>query len=586
MQAVTERATDAGARLFLLSCGGKPQAPRTHLRSSILCAEYSKGNPPAVQTSIEDRKTANLRTHRPSKSRWLVVTAIVVLACFSVFAVSVAHEWPFSRTSIVQALQQQLGTPVQIAGFRQFYFPHPGCVAEGLSFRRGPGSSAGPPLITIQKLVMVGSYPGLLTHHIDKVHAVGLRVSIPPPEQSEPGGGYQGSVGALSSGLTIGQIVADGAELDVMGSADDKPLIFRIPKLVLNNLEDKHPLTFNASVQIPQPPADVDVAGKFGPWQAGNAGQTRLSGSYAVRNMDLGVFGGIGGLLASKGSFDGVLQHVLVQGTTEIPKFVITRSGHPLSLKSEFHAIVNGLNGDVAFDPVTAHFAKTTIVATGTVAGTSDAPGVGKTLTMEAYSTQARVQDLVRLFIREPTSPMLGTITFRAKVTVPPEKRSFIDKVRLSGDFGIAGGSYTSPETQKNIDVLSARARGKADQVEDKDDKLGNDNYDPGRVVSNVKGHVELRNSVAHLSNISFDVPGASASVNGTYNVITERINCTGQMRLDTELSKATTGVKSFLLKIIQPLTASRKHKGSIVSLTIGGTYHNPTYTVLPVAKK
>jgi hypothetical protein len=291
-------------------------------------------------------------------------------------------------------------------------------------------------------------------------------------------------------------------------------------------------------------------------------------------------------LLASKGNFDGVLQHIQVQGATDIPKFVITRSGHPLSLNTEFHATVNGLNGDVAFDTVTAHFAKTTIVAGGTVAGTSDTPGLGKTLTMEAYSRQARVQDLVRLFIREPTSPMLGTIIFRAKVIVPPENRSFIDKVRLSGDFGIADGSYTSPDTQKNIDVLSARARGKAAQVENKDDKLGNDSYDPGRVVSNVKGHVELRHSVAHLSNISFDVPGASALVNGTYNVSTERINCTGQMQLDTELSKATTGVKSFLLKIIQPLTASRKHQGSIVSLTIGGTYHNPTYEALPVAKK
>lgn len=171
-------------------------------------------------------------------------------------------------------------------------------------------------------------------------------------------------------------------------------------------------------------------------------------------------------------------------------------------------------------------------------------------------------------------------------MTVPPEDRSFIHKVRLQGNFGIADGSYTSPETQKNIDVLSARARGKADQVENKDNKLGNDNYDPGRVVSNVKGHVELRNSVAHLTDISFDVPGASALVNGTYNVNTERIDCKGQMRLDTELSKATTGVKSFLLKVVQPLTASRKHKGSIVSLAIGGTYHNPTYTVLPIAKK
>ena len=181
---------------------------------------------------------------------------------------------------------------------------------------------------------------------------------------------------------------------------------------------------------------------------------------------------------------------------------------------------------------------------------------------------------------------MLGAVVFRAKVILPPDDRAFLDKVQLHGDFGIAGGQYTNRETQKDVDVLSARSRGKADQVEDVDDKRGNDSYDPGRVVSNVKGQVAVHNGVAHLSNVTFDVPGASAQVNGTYNLKSEQLNFDGQMHMDTKLSKATTGVKSFLLKVIQPLTASKKGKGSDVTLKIGGTYHNPTYTALPEAKK
>jgi hypothetical protein len=505
--------------------------------------------------------------------------------CLAVGAIVVAHQWPFTQTAIIQALQQQSGRTVQISSFREFYFPHPGCVAQGLTFRHNP-EGTGPPLVAIQKLVIVGSYLGLLTDHIAKIHAVGLHVTIPRRERTESQGGPPGKVGSLTTGLVIGQIVADGSEVDIERENGEKPLVFQIPKLTLNDLYDNRPLSFNATVQIPQPPAVVDVSGKFGPWQPGNAGQTSLSGSYDLRDMNLGVFGGVGGLLASKGKFAGILQHVEVQGTTDIPKFVVSRSGHPLALTTEFHAVVNGLNGDVAFDPVTAHFAKTTIVSVGTVAGTSQKEGLGKTLTMESYSADARVQDLVRLFIRESTSPMLGTIVFRAKVTIPPEDRPFLDKVRMQGDFGIAGGKYTNRETQKDVDVLSARAKGKADQVEDIDDKLGNDSYDPGRVLSNVKGHVDLRNSVAHLSNVSFDVPGASALVNGDYKLKTEELNFKGQMRLDAELSKATTGVKSFLLKIVQPLTSSKKQKGSIVSLSVGGTYHNPTYTVLPTTGK
>ncbi len=538
-----------------------------------------------MPTAVDNRETASLPVQTTHRKRWIAITSVVVLAGLLGLVVVIVRQWPFTRSAVLQALEQQSGAAVQIAGFREFYFPHPGCVAQGISFRRDV-NNAGPPLIAIQKLVIVGGYPTLLTHHIDKIHASGLRVSVSEPGQSEAGGSSPLKIGSLNSGLTIGEIDADDAEVDIIGTSGDEPLVFRIPKVRLSDLKDNHPLSFNATVQIPQPPATVDVKGKFGPWQPRNAGNTQLLGSYIVRNMDLGVFGGIGGLLTSKGRFEGPLEHVQVQGSTDIPDFVVTRSRHPLALTTDFRAVVNGLNGDVAFNPVTARFAKTTIVATGTVAGLSDKPGAGKTLTMQAYSAQARVQDLVRLFIREPTSPMLGAIIFRAKVTMPPEDRPFIDKVRLQGDFGIADGKYTSPETQKDVDVLSARARGKAEQVQEEENKLGKDDYDPGRVVSNVKGHVELRNSIATLTNVSFDVPGASALVNGTYRLKTEKINCKGEMRLDTELSKATTGVKSFLLKIIQPLTSNKKQKESIVSLSIGGTYNNPTYTVLPTTKK
>jgi len=223
-------------------------------------------------------------------------------------------------------------------------------------------------------------------------------------------------------------------------------------------------------------------------------------------------------------------------------------------------------------------------VVAGQIAG--EAGSKGKTASLEMYSRQARIEDLLRLVVNDKKPAMTGAIVFRAKAKLPPENRPFIEKVQLQGDFGISGAQYPHPETQKDIDVLSARAQGKADQVEDENDKRGNDSYDPGRVLSHVKGHVVLRDAVAHLSNVSFDVPGASARVNGTYKLQTEQIDFKGDMHLDTQLSKATTGVKSFLLKVIQPLTAQKKHEGSMVTLKIEGTYDDPKYTVLPTTKK
>ena len=154
------------------------------------------------------------------------------------------------------------------------------------------------------------------------------------------------------------------------------------------------------------------------------------------------------------------------------------------------------------------------------------------------------------MFISESKPPMTGPITFRSKATLPPGKAPFLNRVKLVGDFGISNGQYPDPDTQKNIDVLSARARGQADKVEDTNEKLGNDSYDPGQVLSNVKGHVALSNTVAHLTDVSFEVPGALAKVNGTYKLTTQQVDLRGYMRLDSELSKTTTGVKSVLLKV------------------------------------
>ncbi len=527
--------------------------------------------------------TTNRATRFVPGPAWLVVLVLVV-AGLGILAVVAERHWPFTRSAVIQALQQQSGASVQLTGFRQTYFPHPGCVADGVTFRHD-GNQASPPFITIQRLTIVGSYPGLLTHRLEQVRAEGMRVVVTRAAGSEASAPPGIST---PSGIAIGEIIADGAQVEIRpGQASQEPLVFPIQKLALHSIYDGHPLSFQAVLKIPEPPGDVSVTGQFGPWKSGDGGQTPLSGSYTLQHADLGVFSGIAGTVSAAGKFDGVLQHVDVTGTTDTPDFVLTRNGHPVHLTTRFQALVDGLNGDVALQPVVAHWGRTTIVAKTDVESQSE--DHGKTVAMTAYSTRARTEDLLRLFTKDNPPPMTGDIVFRAKVTVPPENRPFLDKVRLQGDFGIVGAQYTNFETQKDVDLASARARGEADKVEDqqeKDEKHGDYDYDPGRVLSNVKGHVVLRDAIANLSNVSFDVPGASAMVSGTYNLKSEKIDLHGPVRLDASLSQATTGVKSFLLKIVQPLVHKKKQKGSTVEVKVAGTYHNPSFTVLPIPQK
>jgi hypothetical protein len=531
-----------------------------------------------AQTELQEREST-YSTAPTTPKPGLLIGGTVFLAVAALLLVVVAWHWPFTREAVVKSLQRQSGGIVEIGHFRRIYLPLPGCVADQVTFR--PAKNA-PPFLTIRQLAILGSYPGLFSRHITTIRADGFHLVIVRNgglSASSPGA----AIGTTSDGLTIGQLIADGAELEFLSTEREKPLVFRIPKLVLKHIQDRQALNFQATVELPEPRAEVDVSGKFGPWQSGNAGQTQLSGAYSVRNLDLGSFGGVAGLLGASGNFNGPLERVATDGTIDIPNFEVQSGGHPVHLAAQFDATVNGLHGDVELEAVRAHFRKTTIEGSGSVSG----QGVenGKVANFQLSSNHARIEDLLWMFVSNNPPDMAGAITFRSVATLPPESRPFLQRLKLQGEFGISNARYPHPETQRKIDVLSAQARGQADKVEDAEEKLGTP-IDPGRVLANLKAKVNLQDGTAQLRDLSFDLPGAAALLNGSYNLESERVDLRGKARINTQLSKATTGVKSVLLKVVQPFMKKSKTKESVVAIHMGGTYRHPTFEAVPVAAK
>ena len=207
---------------------------------------------------------------------WIAVV-FVLLAALAVGYVAADREWPFTRSSVIEALQQQSGSNVQVQTFRQMYFPTPGCVAEGVSFRRG---NSGQPFLTIQKLTITSNYPALLAHHISNIKADGLHVTIAEQPESSAAETSQGfNIGTFSSGVTIGQNCCRRSGHRIRTHRRSQASTHLLdPKLTLHDLGAGKPLAFQATVQIPQPPAEVDVKGTFGAWQAGHGGESELSG--------------------------------------------------------------------------------------------------------------------------------------------------------------------------------------------------------------------------------------------------------------------------------------------------------------------
>ena len=150
----------------------------------------------------------------------------------------------------------------------------------------------------------------------------------------------------------------------------------------------------------------------------------------------------------------------------------------------------------------------------------------GKTASVELAAKDGRIQDILLLFARSERAPMSGVVSFHAKASMPPGRRPFLEKVELQGDFGIDAGRFTKSDTQEGVNHLSEGALGEEDHHKTEKDK-----DDPETVLSDLKGHVLLKDGTARFSNLSFSVPGALAQMQGTYNLITEKIDLHGTLK-------------------------------------------------------
>jgi hypothetical protein len=501
------------------------------------------------------------------KSRKLAasIVAALVIVFFLAF-IYLALRWPFSRNAVVKELEDESFSKVAVGAFHGTYFPRPGCVLEHVVFQHNPKAGT-QPLMTIERIRIEGSFAGLFRQHVNRIVAEGMHILIPPKGSGES---FETPPRATAA---IDELVADGAILEVdRARPDQPPLKFVFSAFTLNHVGSDGPASFKARLSNPEPPGEISTTGEFGPWNADHVGKTAVSGEYLFQHADLGVFHGISGLLTSSGKFSGELDQIAVDGATDVPLFAVTLGSHQVRLRSQFHAVVNGENGDTLLKQVTATFGKTTVWGEGSVVGQSGQ--TGKTASLELAAKDGRIQDILLFFTESPRAPMSGIVSFKAKVSVPPGPRPFLEKLEMQGDFGVAGGSFTKSETQEGVNSLSKGAQGKGKEDQSKSE---NDEGDPETVLSDLKGHAVVKDGTARLSNLSFRVPGALAEMQGTYSLITEKIDLRGTLKTDAEVSKTTHGIKSLMLKVLDPFFKN-KRGGYVAPVKITGTYQHPLF--------
>ena len=478
-----------------------------------------------------------------------------------------AANWPFTREAMIKRLEQASSTRVEMRGFRSTFFPYPGCIADEVTFRpitstNGPKSQD--PVITIRRLTIESTFFGLLSKpgRIRSIVTDGLRIHVPAG-----GADLHSAAGAKSDNVVIEEFRAENALLELASRQPaGKPLVFQIHRVLFRNIGDGNKMPFQVSLHLPTPPGEVQSSGWLGPWkdERGTVRSTPISGTYVLQRADLGVFKSISGEVSSRGAFSGNLKSINVAGNTDTPQFEVTESGHRFHLTTQFRGVVDLTNGDVNLPAVQARVGNTSFAANASVAGKP------KVVAVNVMQGKGEIQDLILLFSDAPASPVTGPVSFQTKILLPAEHRPFKQRVQLTGNFVIDPAKFTSAQSQAGIDQLSERAKGQKDKGKDRDADDDAAGFD--RVRTRLEGQVALKNGVAAFSRISFSVPAAQGDMNGTYSILNKRVDLHGKMRMNATVSQATTGAKSFFLKIVDPFY-KKKHAGAEVPITMTGIY-------------
>lgn len=500
--------------------------------------------------------------------RRLLIVALALFAVVAVGGILFATHWPFTRRAVIESLTTASSGRVEIGQFYSRFFPYPGCVAEDVVIHR-PNDPAGTPLVTVSRLTVRGDYARLLTlsKNLNFVHTDGMHIRIRAGKRQAARGGTT----PPGAQLSIDTLVADRTTLEFDSDEPGKPpFVIAIHHTRLSPVSSRRALNFETDLRIPTPPGEIHSTGQFGPWDMQDPFGTPVSGSYKFHHADLAFARGIAGILESQGGYRGSIRRVDVTDAAVVPDFRVASTNHPVGLTARFQATVNGETGDTVLHKVDAHFGHTEVIGRGKVAAdTADAP---KTVSLALSVPRGRIDDFLYLLDQDARPAMVGDFRAHTQVVLPGNEEPFLKKLRMNGEFQITRGRFTAPSTEESLDRIRDHSRGEPTD------------YDSD-VLSNLRGTARVAEGVARLSAISFEVPGASARLSGTYNLLSTYLDLGGMTHLDTSLSSAATGVKSFLLRLLNPFFKSRRRKGSDVPIKITGFPGN-TSVSLDTGKK
>jgi hypothetical protein len=502
---------------------------------------------------------------------WLVGSLLgIALLAVATFEILLHRAEPILRARVLSSLSTRFHSRVELGAFDVSLLR--GFEVSGEDLAIYPYNIASTtPTISVRHFAFRTGYASLIHSplHIGHVEVEGLRIHLPPKNQRRETGNSGEKHPSQKITIFVDELEASDTILTLGTDKPGKlPTQFVMQRLILHSVGPGKPLGFTATLTNPKPVGQIETQGSFGPWNVERPGDTALAGSYSFHDADLGTIKGIGGILSSQGSYQGVLDKIVVDGKTDTPDFEVKISGHKVPLHTEFHAVVDGTDGDVWLQPVKARFLHTFLVAQGKVVRVQG----GRETDLDVEIDQGRIEDLLRLAVRTDPPVMSGQVRLHTKLHLPPGKQDVAHRLGLEGNFAIVNGRFTSDKIQNKIDEMSLRSQGEVE--------LATQQARDGKrdlVRSQLKGDFTLADAALSLPDLHYDIPGASIKLAGTYTLDGAKFNFAGTADMKATVSRMVGGWKGVLLMPFDQIF--QKHgAGTEVPFKIDGTKSAPQF--------
>jgi hypothetical protein len=282
-----------------------------------------------------------------------------------------------------------------------------------------------------------------------------------------------------------------------------------------------------------------------------------------------------------------------VDGKTDTPDFQLTHFGAPMALHTEFHAHVDGTNGDTWLDPVQATLGQSHFTVRGEVVRVAEDGSVeskpsptgaknivqiqdglhikGHDISLKVDVPAGRMEDFLRLTSKSSTPIMTGTLNMKATIDIPPGREPVHQRIKLKGRFLLDDAQFTSATIKDKVVGLSLRGLGDPKQAKNPDNEVD--------VRSTMAGDFTMATGTITLPDLKYAVPGADIDLNGTYGVDGGELNFVGTAKMQATVSQMLGGWKGFLAKPVDRFF-KKDGAGTEVPIHIDGTREAPHFGV------